>query len=137
MQKKELSPCPFVDDIATSRIELISYIESILLGDPFGFLINFPESKYGKTLKLLKSGQSLLEIFPPPLIILELLQLHHQQESKYEAYAAKVKRQYKMNPLRTMSFKCNFPSPYFQSSPIYVFILFLFFTVGSTYNTYK
>jgi len=33
-----------------ARIELISYIESILLGDPFGFLRNFPESKFAQKL---------------------------------------------------------------------------------------
>jgi hypothetical protein len=33
-----------------SRVELISYIESILLGDPFQFLTNFPESRLAQRL---------------------------------------------------------------------------------------
>jgi hypothetical protein len=33
-----------------SRVELISYIESILLGDPFQFLTNFPASKLAQRL---------------------------------------------------------------------------------------
>ena len=33
-----------------SRVELMCHIESILLGDPFMFLMNFPESKLAKKL---------------------------------------------------------------------------------------